>query len=335
MKTRTVLLIASIFVLTTSAAGQANGHLQLHFMDVGQGDSAVLVSPRGEIVMFDNGKRGRCELSVNYLQQLGIKHVDYMIASHYHDDHIGCTREVLEKFPLTKVAYDRGHDYNTATYRNYVIAVGDKRATVVEGMAIKLDAASSMPVYVVIVAANGNGIATTNENDLSVVAVVHFGRFDAVFGGDLSGMKSSSYEDIETAVAPKVGEVEVYKVNHHGSRYSSNPTWLQIIKPVIAVISTGDGNRYGHPTAECLDRLHAARIRRVYWTERGAGPDPDPKLDAVANGAIVVDVPSTTASFNVTYAGNTDRYPTWPSKAWQFQSLPQPRKARPRRLASK
>jgi hypothetical protein len=78
---------------------------------------------------------------------------------------------------------------------------------------------------------------------------------DAVLGGDLSGFKKSNYEDIETSVAPKVGQVEVYKVNHHCSQYSTNPTWLKIIQPKIGIISVGDGNGYGHPTKDCLNRL--------------------------------------------------------------------------------
>src|SRR5438046_2424788 len=91
-----VSLCLLLLVLTfASAFGQANGKLQLHFMDVGQGEGAVLVSPQGEVVLFDNGVRGNCDKPLSYLQQLGVTKIDYHIASHYHDDHIGCTREVL------------------------------------------------------------------------------------------------------------------------------------------------------------------------------------------------------------------------------------------------
>jgi competence protein ComEC len=183
------------------ALGQANGHLQLHFINVGQGDGAILISPGGETVLFDNGVRNDCDRVVAYLQQLGVTAIDYHVASHYHDDHIGCTVPVLREFPLRKTAYDRGGTYSTATFRHYTNSVAGKRKTAIEGAALTLDANSTHPVRVEFVALNGNGIQTLNENDLSLVSVVRFGQFDAVMGGDLSGYRSENYKDIETSVA--------------------------------------------------------------------------------------------------------------------------------------
>lgn len=292
------------------AAALGNGKLQIHFMNVGQGDGAILISPQGETVLFDNGKRGRCELPVSYLQQLGITKIDYMVASHYHDDHIGCTADVLSEFPLQTAAYDRGGSYHSQTFNRYVQEVGNKRRAATAGATFTLDSGSANPVRVEIVAVNGNGIATTNENDLSVVAVVRYGSFDALIAGDLSGFETESYEDIETSVAPIVGQVEVYKVNHHGSRYSSNDTWLSTIKPRIGVISTGVGNNYGHPTQECLDRLHSAGVR-TYWTEVGEGVAPEPQFDTVGRNIIVETAPGG-STFTVSYGlGQMDSYSSW------------------------
>jgi competence protein ComEC len=201
-------LTVLFFSFTTFAFGQANGKLQIHFMDVGQGDGAVLISPLGETVLFDNGKRGNCDLPVSYLQQLGITKIDYMIVSHYHDDHIGCTTDVLDEFPLQKKSYDRGGTYSSATFQNYKTKVGTKRTTATIGTVITLDSGSPNPVRIEIVGLNattvhGTIVVTSNENDLSVVPVVHFGNFDVVIAGDLSGFKTDSYEDIETFVGQK------------------------------------------------------------------------------------------------------------------------------------
>ena len=319
---------------TAPASGQPNGNLQIHFIDVGQGDGAILISPRGQTVLFDNGKRGNCGLPVSYLEQLGITKIDYMVASHYHDDHIGCTNEVLGEFPLQVTAFDRGGSYNSATFNKYVTKVGGKRQTATPGMVVTLDEGSDSPVRVEFVALNaatsdGQIIATTNENDLSVVAVVRFSNFDAVMGGDLSGFKTGSYEDIETGVATKVGQVEVYKVNHHGSMYSSNDNWLATLKPKVGIISTGAGNDYGHPTQDCLDRLHAAGIK-TYWTQTGEGVEPEPGLDVVGKNIVVQAAPGG-ATFTVTYNfQNVDTYPLWgapqdavgpaPTLAWSKNS---------------
>lgn len=294
------------------AGSPKNGKLQIHFMDVGQGDGALLISPQGQTVLFDNGKRLNCDAPVSYLQQLGITKIDYLIVSHYHDDHIGCTTEVLNKFPLQTASYDRGGVYASGTYDKYIAKVGNKRVLATVGTTVTLDSGSANPVRIEIVALNGNGVVTTNENDLSLVAAVHFGQFDAVLGGDLSGFKTDNYEDIETSVGPKVGQVEVYKVDHHGSAYSSNDAWLATIKPKIGIISTGNGNKYGHPTPECLERLHAANIK-TYWTETGAGVEPDPTLDVVGGAIVVQDGPGE-PTFTVTYGnGKVDSYPLWGS----------------------
>ena len=325
--TRKLLLPLTVCLLLFATFGfaQANGKLPIHFVDVGQGDGAILISPQGETVMFDDGNKVDCSKPVSYLQTLGVKKIDYHIASHYHSDHIGCAKEVLSNFPLQKAALDRGGSYNSAVYRDYVAAVGNKRQTATEGLTITLDAASSNPVTVKIVALNGNGIATTNENDLSVVALVKFGQFQAEIGGDLSGFKTSSYEDIETSVAPKVGQVEVYKVHHHCSQYSTNPTWLETIQPKIGIVSTGDGNRYGHPTQECLERLHNAGVK-VYWTENGAGAPPETGLDVVG-GNILVQVQPAAQNFTVSYGSQVEQYPLWaaptphmPRYAWSKNS---------------
>jgi beta-lactamase superfamily II metal-dependent hydrolase len=319
MSRRFLLLFSWLFVFAGSFAyGQANGKLQIHFMDVGQGDGAVLISPGGEVVLFDDGKAGNCDKPVSYLEQLGIKHIDYHVASHYHADHIGCISQVLAEFPLAKDAIDRGYDYRSPEYTAYISAIGSHRKTATPGLTITLDQASPNPVTIEVVAINGNGIKTTNENDLSVVAVVRYGNFRAEFGGDLSGYDTGTYKDIETSVAPKVGHIDVYKVHHHCSRYSTTENWLSATTPQIGIVSAGDGNRYGHPTEECLDSLHHAGVK-TYWTEGGNGAEPEAGLDIVG-GNIVVEVPSDTKTLTVTYQGT--RHDTYQVAA--FAAVPPP-----------
>jgi beta-lactamase superfamily II metal-dependent hydrolase len=287
-------------------------------MDVGQGDGAVLISPQGEVVLFDNGVRYKCHRPVSYLQQLGVIQTDYHFASHYHQDHIGCTKEVLGSFPLQELAYDRGGSYSSGPYDDYVKKVGTKRRAASEGLTVTLDASSPNPVTIKVVALNGDGIDTTNENDLSLVALVRMGQFETVIGGDLSGYKSGRYEDIETSVALKVGQVEVYKVHHHCSAYSTNASWIDTTHPKVGIISVGDGNGYGHPAGDCLEELHNGGVK-TYWTETGAGEAPDPTMDVVA-GTIVVQFAPGASSFTVSYGTSTDTYSLWeqavPRYAW-------------------
>lgn len=99
-------------------------------------------------------------------------------------------------------------------------------------------------------------------------------------------------------------------MHHHGSRYSSNRRWLERIRPKVGIISVGNGNDYGHPTEECLERLHFFNVK-TYWTERGRGADPVPGQDTVG-GNIVVEAAPGSSTFTVTYRGTqTDTYSVW------------------------
>jgi beta-lactamase superfamily II metal-dependent hydrolase len=314
MLKRVAVLLVSVLTLAGAAVGQANGKLQIHHMDVGQGDGAVLISPRGQIVLFDAGedmKKRDCTKPASYLDQLGVTHIDYLFVSHYHFDHIGCIPSVLGQIPLQGDAYDRGESYPGATYTNYVKAVGSHRKTAAIGDAIVLDKGTQNPVTLTVVAVDGkskNGqVQTSNENDLSLAVVVSFGTFKEEIGGDLSGDNTAMYQDVETPVAPDVGKINVYKVHHHCSSHSTNDAWLTATRPTVGVISTGDGNDYGHPTADCLARLHNGKIK-TYWTETGNGAQPESGADVVG-GNIVIEVAANAASYTVTYGGHVDTYP--------------------------
>jgi beta-lactamase superfamily II metal-dependent hydrolase len=295
-----IVAVFGCLLLSTLALAQANGHLQIHFMDVGQGDGAVLISPSGQIVLFDAGKdmkRKDCTRVVSYLDQLHISKIDYLFVSHYHFDHIGCIPDVLEQFPLQHEAFDRGQSYPGATYTAYIAAVNSHRTTATAGTAVQLDKGSAHPVVINVKAINGNGVHTTNENDLSLTALVSFDAFRAEIGGDLSGDNTDMYADIETGVGPLVGRIDVYKVHHHCSSHSTNEAWLKDTMPTIGIISTGDNNDYQHPTVDCLERLHQAGIK-TYWTEHGNGATPAPEFDDVA-GNIVVDLAPGAAKYSV------------------------------------
>lgn len=211
-----------------SALGQAaDGKLQIHHIDVGQADAAVLISPQGQVVLFDMGedlKRKTCEPALAYLDQLGIKKIDYIFVSHYHYDHIGCIPAVLKQFPLITSVYDRGFDYPGDTYAEFKAAILGHEVDEENGVgqSVVLDKASKSPVTIRIVAVDGNAkggqhVATKNENDLSMSVLVSFGAFREEIGGDLSGENTGEYQDVETQVAPDVGPIDVYKVHHHCS----------------------------------------------------------------------------------------------------------------------
>ena len=118
---------------------------------------------------------------------------------------------------------------------------------------------------------------------LSLVLKLTYGSFTHVFAGDLPGVSP----DVESIVGPEVGDVDVCKVNHHGSNSSMTDAWLNATSPEVCILSVGN-NQFGHSRSETLGRLHAHGVE-VYWTQTGSGATPGPG-DTVCDGAVVVTV---------------------------------------------
>jgi beta-lactamase superfamily II metal-dependent hydrolase len=302
----------SIIILLTLLAPCAlavlgNGKLQIHHVDVGQGDGALIISPQGQVALVDDGTYTDCELFVNYVKGLGITSVDYHFASHYHADHIGCLGDLIAAGVVLNIAgYDRAYSYSSQSYTEYVNALGTKRQTMAKNQTITLDAGSANPVSIKCVDLNGAGIYSvsgSDENPKSMVLKITYGNFDEVMGGDLTGSSGS----VEAKVGPEVGDVEVYKVHHHGSALSSYDTWLSATTPEVAVISAGNGNSYGHPTAAALTRLHQHNVK-TYWTETGTGATPAQGWDKVGGTIIIEANPGPGAAYTVKGNGFVDTY---------------------------
>jgi len=252
--------------------------------------------------MVDNGRFSYSDELIAYLDTIGVNHINWFVVTHYHSDHIGATNALVQAGIQIDSVFDRGWRYCTSTYTNYYAAIiGGVRHTIADGRVIDL----GNGVTSRIVSLNGNGLLNepyissncsgggpNNENDFSVTMVVSYGDFDFYVGGDLSGSNTGSYTDIETSVAPEVGDIEVYQVNHHGSASSSNQFFLDTIDPEVSIISLGN-NSYGHPDPATVQRLLATSV--IYQTEDGNGN--------VVDGNIVI---STTGAFS--YTVNGDQY---------------------------
>jgi beta-lactamase superfamily II metal-dependent hydrolase len=185
------LLALPLLFASATALAQGNGKLQIHHIKVGQGDGMLVISPNGETAVFDNGVYTNCAAFTSYISGLGITSIKYSFSSHYHADHIGCLDDLLAGgVTLNVAAWDRGLSYSSATYTNYVNAVGTKRRTMVQNQVVQLDSLSANPVYLKCVGVNGAGVYSpsgSDENAKSLVVKVSYGAFDEVIGGDLTG----------------------------------------------------------------------------------------------------------------------------------------------------
>lgn len=226
------------------------GGLEVHFIDVGQGDAILIVSPEGFAMLVDSGEEFHAATILDYMSAAGITSLDYTLVSHMHADHIGAMDLILNAFPEVVRSFDSGATFATSEYDEYDAAAGARRETVTASRI--LDLGPSIQVEV-LHAYTGSA----NENDNSVVVVVRHGGLTFLFGGDCE-------EACESELDP--GHVDVYKVHHHGSDTSSTTPFLARIDPYTGVIGVGAGNAYGHPTASALSRL-AAQQTAVYRTD--------------------------------------------------------------------
>ncbi len=292
MRAATAAAIA--FLLLIPVASQCQGNLEIHCIDVGQGDCTLVISPTGGTLLFDAGWNGKGNtVVIPYLQSLGLTGLDYVSCSHYHADHIGGLDEVVNSFGIDSIrvaALDRGWSYTTVTYNNYAAAVAPKRTTILDSQVIDLGGG----VTVTCVAVNGNGecpppfAGNDDENDYCVSLLVEYGDFKFFVAGDLSGVNSSSYNDIESSVCPEIGDIDVYRVDHHGSSSNSNATFVSTLQPEASIISVGS-NSYGHPTQTVLNRL-VSNGSYIYQTGAGSGGTIPAGEGEVVGGHVVIVV---------------------------------------------
>lgn len=263
--------------LPQGSQGDAPVGLTVVIVDVGQGDGIVVKAPDGTVHVVDAGPTGRgisaMLPAIAGLQPTGY---GYTFLSHFHEDHAGGLDEVLNALPFT-AAVDRG-DVNRPTTVNvtqYVAAAGNRRQFAPLGAVYPLGGGAQIRV----IALNGNVLGGTfvdptasaqEENSRSLTLRLEYGSFAMWLGGDLTGGGSST-ADVETPASLACGDVDVYKLNHHGSSTSTSLNLVANLRPELAVVSCGVGNSFGHPTSTVVNRLNqAAAARALLSTTTGS-----------------------------------------------------------------
>lgn len=226
--------------------------LRVVFLDVGQGDAALITTPGGKVILVDGGN-GRSRYSsydagarviLPYLKLRGIKKIDVMIASHPHADHIGGLIAVLKALPVGKV-YDVGIDYPSPVYEAFLKAIDENGA---EYNLLKADDNLVFDTYVK-VEVFGPQRKYRNVNDNSITFKLTYKTISFLFTGDI---ERHAEEDIVYKYGPQIQSF-VIKVPHHGSTTSILPDFLDLVSPTYAVISVGRRNKFGHPHQKTLD----------------------------------------------------------------------------------
>lgn len=233
--------------------------LGVWFLDVGQGDCS-LIADHDHAILIDGGEYDNGFLIAEALKKRGITHLDAVINSHPHSDHLGGLPTVLEQIPtdavylpdypasLTPTGYTFERFLDVAEAQNLRISVPNCGDTLTFG-------GFSLTFFSI------DNAAWEDLNDCSLVCRIAHGNNSFLFTGDIT-------ENAENVMLAKnlIQPATVLKTAHHGSGNSSSEAFLDAVQPEYAVISVGSFNDYGHPSAHCLERLFA-RTGDVFRTD--------------------------------------------------------------------
>ena len=240
--------LAILLIILTLVSGIAHADLYVHFLDVGQGDAALVICD-GEAMLIDGGPASASQFLYTYLRK-ETDSLSVMIATHPHDDHIGGLAAALNAVPVD-VIYSPVTSWNSKPWDSL------SKYTSAQGTPIVIpQERDSFPLGGATVSILHCWPEAWAENDMSIVLRVDYGSNSFLFTGDAEEM--SEYMMLGLPL-----KADVLKVAHHGSRYSSTPEFIEAVNPSWAVISCGDGNSYGHPHEETLRILFDAKVLRT------------------------------------------------------------------------
>ncbi len=245
--------------------------LKIYFVDVGQGDSTFIVTPKNETILIDGGGSLGTDFDVGestllpYILDRGYKKIDLMFVSHFDQDHIGGLFKILEELKVEKVCISKQEE-DSENYQKFLNIVKEKNIQVLvvkKGDKIVLD----NNLYFDILWPNDKQIEENKLNNNAIVMKLNYNNFSTLFTGDIE--KPAEEKILEIYKNSKILESDILKVAHHGSKTSTTDEFLNKVKPKIALIGVGKDNMFGHPSNTTIEKLEKMNIK-IYRTDLNA-----------------------------------------------------------------
>ena len=247
-------LLLAVLILHPLSAARADGKLRVDFLDVGQGDSALITMPDGTTLLVDGGgnpndagrRIGETVVS-EYLWWRGLSQIDYVLATHADADHIDGLNDVLKNFSVRAALIARRprDDPEFEKFSQTLTETGTNSETIQAGDVIRFGEVEINVLW------PPNGGDTSTNND-SVALRIQFGERSILLTGDIEQVAERSLLASQQQLS-----ADVVKVPHHGSKTSSTEGFVLATKPQLAIISVGRNSRFGHPHKEVVDRWKA------------------------------------------------------------------------------
>lgn len=250
-----IILLFQCSINTKENNIQSNKNtLQVHFIDVGQGDS-ILIQVNNKNLLIDSGPNKSEDKLKKYLKELNISKFDYIIATHPHEDHIGNMSYIINKFDVLNF-YAPKVENSTKAFETMVESLirKDLKIKVLKANIKSIDLGKNIVVDVFSPLSN----SYEDLNNYSPIVKISYGNTSFLFTGDAEELSEN-----EVLNAGFDLKCDVLKIGHHGSSSSTSEKFLKASNPSIAVISVGEDNTYGHPTDTVLSRLKETKIYRT------------------------------------------------------------------------
>lgn len=232
---------------------EVSSDLVISYLDVGQADS-ILIQNNGEAMLIDAGNNEDGELLVQYFKENNIQEFKYVVGTHPHEDHIGGLDNIINNFNIGTI-YMPDVITTTKTFTDVLDAIEQKSYNLDVpkiGEFFTLGEATIEVIY--------TGTDINELNNTSIVLKLIFGNISFLFTGDAEAK-------VEEEILNKDIQVDVLKVGHHGSEYSTIDNFLNKVNPKYAIISVGENNSYGHPHSTIIDKLNAKNIK-IHRTDK-------------------------------------------------------------------
>lgn len=258
---------------------EAKGQLTISMLDIGQGDAVLIQTGAKNILIdtgddkyYEDGKKGKENTQLlTELQKLKIDHIDTLVMTHAHADHIGKADKVIAQYGVKELVYNG----IPSTSKYFINALKAAKANGTQQVKVKagdvLDFGNGVSFEIVspsqsLIDEDAAAIKAKKKVDVnneSVVGRLTFGNFAMLFTGDAEG----PVEKEMVASYGKKLKCQVLKAGHHGSKTSSTAEFLKLVQPESVVMSLGVNNQYGHPHEALLNRLQKQGIKNIYRTD--------------------------------------------------------------------